>query len=152
MGHHETTALSHLRSLEVLAEMDFHASHEGRLQERPKPSPVSRNMGKPMVNLWEIYGESMVHWLVVKSTPLENMSLSIGMMTFPIYRKMKFMFQSLPTSNVLTSQKTFRWCFVGDIKDLWISADSPLTYAYFTVLIVFIVYVYPRSSCRTWSG
>jgi hypothetical protein len=28
-------------------------------------------------------------WLVVEPTPLKNMSLSVGMMTFPIYGKIK---------------------------------------------------------------
>ena len=31
------------------------------------------------------------------ATPLKNMGLSIGMMTFPIYRKIKAMFQLPPT-------------------------------------------------------
>ena len=34
-----------------------------------------------------------VYWLVV-STPLKNMSSSGGMMKFPLYGKMKFMFQT----------------------------------------------------------
>ena len=32
-----------------------------------------------------------LYWLVVEPTPLKNMS--VGMMTFPIYGKIKFMFQ-----------------------------------------------------------
>jgi hypothetical protein len=34
-----------------------------------------------------------VYWLVV-STTLKNMSSSVGMMKFPLYGKMKFMFQT----------------------------------------------------------
>jgi hypothetical protein len=29
------------------------------------------------------------HWLMVEPTPLKNMNLSVGMMTFPIYGKIK---------------------------------------------------------------
>ena len=38
-----------------------------------------------MDNLWTIYGSGW--WL--NPTPLKNMSSSIGMMTFPIYGKIK---------------------------------------------------------------
>jgi hypothetical protein len=33
-------------------------------------------------------------WLVVEPTPQKNMSSSVGMMTFPISGKIKFMFQT----------------------------------------------------------
>ena len=42
-------------------------------------------------------------WLVV-STPLKNMSSSVGMMTFPIYGKIKAMFQ---TTNQMTMMLYF---------------------------------------------
>ena len=78
--------------------------------------------GEYMVNIWLIYGEYMVFpstygeyivyiWLVIIwiiygniwynvylvggiPTPLRNMSSSVGMMTFPIYGKIKIMFQT----------------------------------------------------------
>ena len=45
------------------------------------------------VTMTDCYGNDMNLWLVV-STPLKNMSSSIGMMKFPIYGKIKVMFQS----------------------------------------------------------
>ena len=48
-----------------------------------------------MDNLWI--------WLVVEPTPLNNMSSSSGMMTFPIYGQVEFMFQ---TTNQLRLNKT----------------------------------------------
>ena len=36
----------------------------------------------------------LISWLVVEPTPLKNMSSSVWMMTFPIYGKIKFMFQT----------------------------------------------------------
>jgi hypothetical protein len=41
----------------------------------------------------------MRNWLVVAPTPLKNMSSSVGMMTFPIYGKIKFMFQTTNQTN-----------------------------------------------------
>ena len=51
---------------------------------------------------WQIWGcvKTYYHWLVVWATPLKNMSSSIGMMKFPIYGKIKLMFQ---TTNLLSS-------------------------------------------------
>ena len=44
-----------------------------------------------------LYEYIIIIWLVV-STPLQNMSSSIGMMTFPICGQKPVMFQSPPTS------------------------------------------------------
>ena len=47
------------------------------------------------------------HWLVVEvSTPLKNMSESVGMINFPIYGNIKFMFQ---TTNQME-------CHLGNLK------------------------------------
>ena len=40
-------------------------------------------------------------WLVVEPTPLKNMSSSVGMMKFPIYGNIKFMFQTTNQINEL---------------------------------------------------
>ena len=45
--------------------------------------------GESMDNLWRIYGKSLWIWLVVKSTPLKNLSSSIGMMTFQLNGQIK---------------------------------------------------------------
>jgi hypothetical protein len=43
----------------------------------------------------EVIPGNMDHWLVVEPpTPLKNMSSSVGMMKFPIYGKIKAMFQT----------------------------------------------------------
>ena len=42
----------------------------------------------------------LYYWLVVEHTPLKNMTSSVGMMTFPIDGKIKFMFQT--TNQVLS--------------------------------------------------
>ena len=50
--------------------------------------------GISMDNLWNIYGISMDMVGGLGKTPLKNMSSSIGMMTYPIHGKIKYMFQS----------------------------------------------------------
>jgi len=44
---------------------------------------------------------SMNYWLVVEPTPLKNMSSSVGIMKFPIYGNIKFMFQTTNQINEL---------------------------------------------------
>ena len=53
--------------------------------------------------------EQYISWLVVDLAPLKNMSSSIGSMKFPIYGKIKFMFQ---TTNQLV-MCTGWWCNVA---------------------------------------
>ena len=53
------------------------------------------------------FDEIVLGQLVVEPTPLKNMSSSVGMMKFPTYGKIKFMFQTsnqIRSINVLKSE------------------------------------------------
>ena len=51
-------------------------------------------------------------------TPLKNMSSSVGMMRFPIYGKIKFMFQTTNQSTIDTTE--------SDVNKSWTSIPSPV--------------------------
>jgi len=48
---------------------------------------------KIYIEVKTVLENKLILWLVI-SPPLKNMSWSVGMMKFPMYGKMKFMFQT----------------------------------------------------------
>ena len=79
---------------------------------------------------------SFVTWLVVKYTPLKNMSSSVGMMNHSfLYEKIKFLFQSPPTSipfylyiiiPLLYHDVTIYALVIGSINPYWLVVSTPL--------------------------
>jgi hypothetical protein len=67
-----------------------------------------------------------LNWLVV-STPLKNMGSSVGMMTFPIYEKIKAMFRTthqIKIKGQITNQFTLVAILVAYV---WVCRINPVT-------------------------
>ena len=104
---------------------------------------------------WSVSGLHLINtWLVV-STPVKNMSSSVGMMTFPTEWKIKFMFQTTnqvkrsiypPSSAIFNGFQPWTASWTTLLKDCWHTVRfKPMTHSLISLQLTngLLLHLYP---------